>query len=58
MQIHLNLSKQKLKTPTIFNYVLNNSSLFNKELCMAILSANIPINKFKNKIWYTFLKNV
>lgn len=34
----------------------NNNYSFNKELCMAMLSANIPFNKFKNKLFRNFLE--
>lgn len=34
----------------------NNNYSFNKELCMAMLSANIPFNKLKNKLFCNFLE--
>lgn len=55
----LNLMKKKNEKPQqLLNNVLNNdkTNIFNKELCMAMLSANIPFNKLKNKVLSNFLE--
>jgi len=47
-----------MKTPQQFlNEVLNNnSSIFNEEFCMAILSANISFDKLENELFCNFLE--
>lgn len=49
--------KKNEKPQQLLNDVLSNDNyLFNKELCMTMLSANIPFNKLKNKLFCDFLE--
>jgi len=49
--MHSHRWKKNEKPQQILNDVLSNDNyLFNKELCMAMLSVNNPSNKLKNKL--------